>query len=480
MILRKAAVRHGGSVTNMARSLNCLHSSIGRASAPPISRSAGRLLSIEANSQNTADPTSSASAQPKILSAASSKKRKQKAVQEFIMSLGFDSAREHSGASWTKPHQMGSKGREVTPAQQFAEFQRIQKNTRSIGSRLDRRYVPAELISNPPGPEDVSLELLMASQAHMGHNTSLWNPANSRYIYGVRQGIHIISLETTAAHLRRAARVVEEVSYRGGVILFVGTRKGQMEIVTKAAELAGACHLFTKWTPGAITNRDVILKTQATKVVDHLDSELDGFDMYKGVARPLLPDLVVCLNPLENYTMLYECGLRNIPTIGVIDTNVDPSWVTYTIPANDDSLRAMAVVAGVLGRAGQKGKERRLQDSSRGKVSWNTSPELERHMKKEIQAAAVKRKQVMGRIQSNFQGFNEEEQKLLRIRNEEVGLEVSEDEMVEILGETAVRDAVDAVVKAAAASSATSGREEGKELADIEAQLERAHQRQDM
>jgi small subunit ribosomal protein S2 len=180
------------------------------------------------------------------------------------------------------------------------------------------------------------LELLMASQAHMGHNTSLWNPANSRYIYGVRQGIHIISLETIAAHLRRAARVVEEVSYRGGVILFVGTRKGQMEIVTKAAELAGACHLFTKWTPGAITNRDVILKTQATKVVDHLDTELGGFDMYKGMARPLLPDLVVCLNPLENYTLLYECGLKNIPTIGVIDTNVDPSWVTYTIPANDD------------------------------------------------------------------------------------------------------------------------------------------------
>lgn len=252
------------------------------------------------------------------------------------MSLGTDSAQERSGASWTTAHQIGNAGQELAPAQQFALFQRIQKNTRSLGSRVGKRYIPTELISNPPGPEDVSLELLMASQAHMGHNTSLWNPANSRYIYGVRQGIHIIALETIAAHLRRAARVVEDVSYRGGVILFVGTRKGQMEIVTKAAELAGACHLFTKWTPGAITNRDVILQSQATKVVNHLDSELDGFDQYKGNARPLLPDLVVCLNPLENYTMLYECGLKNIPTIGVIDTNVDPSWVTYTIPANDD------------------------------------------------------------------------------------------------------------------------------------------------
>lgn len=252
------------------------------------------------------------------------------------MSLGTDSAQEHHGPVWTRSRQLGDAGPTLNPAQQFGEFQRIQKNTRSLGSDLEKRYSPTEMIINPPGPEDVSLELLMACQAHLGHNPSLWKSANSRYIFGVRDGIHIISLETIAAHLRRAARVVEDVSYRGGIILFVGTRKGQMEIVTKAAQLAGACHLFTKWTPGTITNRDTILKTQPTKVVDHLDSEIEGFDFYTGTARPLLPDLVVCLNPLENYVLLYECGLKDIPTIGVIDTNVDPSWVTYTIPANDD------------------------------------------------------------------------------------------------------------------------------------------------
>lgn len=257
-------------------------------------------------------------------------------MQDGILSLGSDSAHEHRTKSWTTRNKTAGSATPASPAQQFAEFQRIQKSTRSLGSRVERRYIPNELISNPPAPEDISLELLMASQTHMGHSTSLWNPANSRYIYGVRQGVHIISLETTAAHLRRAARVVEDVSYRGGLILFVGNRKGQMEIVTKAAEMAGACHLFTKWTPGGITNRDVILKMQGMKVVDHLDNELEGFEKYSGLARPLLPDLVVCLNPLENYTLLYECGLKSIPTIGVIDTNADPSWVTYTIPANDD------------------------------------------------------------------------------------------------------------------------------------------------
>lgn len=238
--------------------------------------------------------------------------------------------------AWATSRATTEGGPVLSPADQFEDFRRIQKNTRKLGSRVERRYTPTELISDPPSPEDATLELLMASQTHMGHNTSLWNPANSRYIHGVRDGIHIISLETTAAHLRRAARVVEEVSYNGGVVLFAGTRKNQMEIVTKAAEMAGGCHLFTKWAPGSITNRDVILKMKMTKMVDEQDETLEGFDRYNAFSRPLVPDLVVCLNPLENYTMLYECGLASIPTIGIIDTDADPSWVTYTIPANDD------------------------------------------------------------------------------------------------------------------------------------------------
>lgn len=215
-------------------------------------------------------------------------------------------------------------------------FHKLELQTNGIGSRVGNLYTPSQLLLKPPRPDQISLELLMASQTHMGHHTSLWNPANARYIYGTRQGIHLISLEATAAHLRRAARVVEEVSYRGGLVLFAGTRPGQMDIVTTAADLAGGYQLFTKWTPGSITNRDVLNTGKEIKVVDESDRELKDFDHYKRSARPLLPDLVVCLNPLENYTLLYECGLANIPTIGVIDTNANPDWVTYTIPANDD------------------------------------------------------------------------------------------------------------------------------------------------
>lgn len=212
----------------------------------------------------------------------------------------------------------------------------IKKRTGHLGADIVPHYEPHHLVVDPPKPEDVTLELLMASQTHLGHSTSLWNPMNQRYIFGVREGIHIISLETTAAHLRRAAKVVEGVAYHGGLILFVGTRKKQAPCVVKAAELAQGYHLFERWIAGGITNKDIILSDCTLIAVDKDDTPAEGFDEKAESWTALKPDLVVCLNPLENYILLHECGLNNIPTIGIIDTDADPTWVTYPIPANDD------------------------------------------------------------------------------------------------------------------------------------------------
>ncbi|OTA66135.1 40S ribosomal protein mrp4 [Hypoxylon sp. EC38] len=267
-----------------------------------------------------------------------------------------------------------------TTVQDYYMAQQLKRKIGKIGSKVERTYRPSDVFLNPPGPKDVTLELLMASQAHMGHHASLWNPANARYIYGIRQGIHIISLEQTAAHLRRAARVVEEVAYRGGLILFVGTRPGQTQIVTQAARLAKACHLFTKWTPGSITNSEVILAGMPMQMLDENDEPIQGFEKHLTERRPLVPDLVVCLNPMENYVLLHECALVNVPTIGVIDTNAEPTWVTYAIPANDDSLRCLAVIGSVLGRAGEAGHDRRIADAKKGIVAWQTPLDVAKFM----------------------------------------------------------------------------------------------------
>jgi small subunit ribosomal protein S2 len=240
----------------------------------------------------------------------------------------------HITSSFVPPTAESEPSSEV--AENYNLFRSIKKRTQKLGSIVEPHYKPHELVLNPPRPKDITLELLLASQAHLGHSTSLWNPANQRYIFGVRQGVHIISLEATAAHLRRAAKVVEGVAYHGGIILFVGTRSGQAPAVVNAARLAKGCHLFDKWTPGSITNAEQILARCAIKAVDKDDQVINGFEEKLAKWRALKPDLVVIMNPLENYSLLHECGLNNIPTIGVVDTNADPTWVTYPIPANDD------------------------------------------------------------------------------------------------------------------------------------------------
>ena len=218
---------------------------------------------------------------------------------------------------------------------------------------------------------------MLASQTHFGHSTSRWNSHNQRYIFGIREGIHIISLDVTAAYLRRAAKVVEEIAARGGLILYVGTRSGQKRIVVRAAELAKGYHVFERWIPGALTNAQQILGHCETKVVNAFDEEMPQFEKNLEGRAVIKPDLVVCFNPVENIVLLHECGLNNIPTIGIIDTDADPTYVTYPIPANDDSMRSVGVIAGILGNAGAAGQERRLQLAKEGVLMYEPITEKE-------------------------------------------------------------------------------------------------------
>ncbi|KAL8858417.1 MAG: hypothetical protein Q9178_005098 [Gyalolechia marmorata] len=255
-------------------------------------------------------------------------------------------------------------------AEAFRSLKRQESLTSHLGTTLTPHYTPHTLLTHPPQPSEITLPLLLASQSHLGHSTSLWNPLNSRYIFGIRSGIHIISLDVTAAHLRRACRVVSGVTERGGLVLFVGTRKNQDRCVVNAAKLAGGCHLFERWTPGSITNGHQILGRCRMQVVDQFDQPVPGLEN-ELLERPVLkPDLVVCLNPLENWVMLHECGLHGIPTVGIIDTDANPTWVTYPIPANDDSLRCVQLLAGVLGKAGEEGQRRRRERAKKGEVTY--------------------------------------------------------------------------------------------------------------
>ena len=248
---------------------------------------------------------------------------------------------------------------------QLYRSRRAQRKAMRMGTQMEQTYHPETILEKPPQASELDLPTLLANQTHLGHHTSLWHPGNSRYIFGIRDHIHIISLDTTFAHLRRAAKVVTEIARRGGIILFIGTRDGHREIVVNAAKLARpAYHIYDRWVPGTLTNGQQILGGCAVRVVDIHDHPLPNYTnlFADSNQHPVLkPDLVVCLNPIENEVCLHECGLHNVPTIGVVDTDCNPTWVTYPIPANDDSLRSIALVAGVLGRAGQDGQRARLE-----------------------------------------------------------------------------------------------------------------------
>ncbi|TKA56521.1 hypothetical protein B0A55_13040 [Friedmanniomyces simplex] len=334
--------------------------------------------------------------------------------QQFIAG-GIDGTKSQAIHSLTTPTTTtASSDDQVKHDWEFFHHQKA--TTGKLGSAIAPHYKPHELLSNPPRPQDITLELLLASQAHIGHSTSLWNPANAKYIFGVRgqhDPIHIISLDVTAAHLRRACKIVHGVTERGGLVLFVGSREGQAHCVVKAAKMAQGCHLFTKWIPGTITNGQQILGKCRKRVVNHLDEEVPGFEDQLLQKAAVKPDLVVCLNMLENYVLLHECALNNIPTIGLLDTDCIPTWVTYPIPANDDSIRCVQVIAGVLGRAGEEGQAVRRARARRGRMPARQNHELEAPREGEADARPLEKEMALLLAAEAF---------------EEEGVEVKEDE----------------------------------------------------
>lgn len=204
----------------------------------------------------------------------------------------------------------------------------------------DNTFQPHHTLHRPTAPSQVTLSALVASGAHMGHATSLMNPNFIPYAYGTRAGITVIDLDSTLPLLRRAAAVVRAVAARDGTVLFVGTRPDLRAAVRKAAERLGpqGYHLGERWLPGTLTNK---LQMFGPESVKH---------------NRIIPDLVVFLNPLANVHAIRECAIEHVPTIAIVDSNVDPRIVMYPIPANDESTRTAELVAGVLSIAGREGR----------------------------------------------------------------------------------------------------------------------------
>lgn len=220
------------------------------------------------------------------------------------------------------------------------------------------------------------LEMLKAG-VHFGHQKSRWHPKMEQFIFGVRNGVHIIDLEKTQAQLDKALEYVKNLAAKGQNILFVGTKRQAREAVKAAALSCEMPYLVERWIGGLLTNFEEVkrrlkkyknLKEQfATGEIEKytkkeqvvMKKQLEKLDKYLIGLTVLerLPDAVYIADMRTEKTALAETERTEVPTVAVCDTNTNPTKVNYPIPANDDAVNSIKMIAELVAEAVNEGKK---------------------------------------------------------------------------------------------------------------------------
>jgi small subunit ribosomal protein S2 len=216
---------------------------------------------------------------------------------------------------------------------------------------------------------EVGIKELLEAGVHFGHQTRRWNPRMRRFIFGEREGIHIIDLLQTEELLKQATDFVTEVAAKGGVILFVGTKKQARDSVEQWAERCEMPYVNRRWLGGLLTNFNTIRKRiqrlhelrelqeggrldlLPTKERMSMEAELRKLEYNLGGVADMqrIPDAVIIIDLKTEEIALREAERLEIPIVGLVDTNCDPGPVSYVVPGNDDAIRSCELVIGALG-----------------------------------------------------------------------------------------------------------------------------------
>ena len=224
---------------------------------------------------------------------------------------------------------------------------------------------------------EVTMKQLLEAGVHFGHQTRRWDPKMRPYIYGERNGIHIVDLRQTVSQVAQAMEFVKQIAIDGGSVLFVGTKKQAQTAVADAATRSGMPYVNYRWLGGMLTNFQTIQKRvyymkelkrleetgemnnrpkkerlRLRRELEKLEKNLGGV---AGITR--LPEAIFVVDVNTEETAVKEADRLGIPVIALVDTNSDPDPVDFVIPGNDDAIRAADLIAGALADAIIEGKE---------------------------------------------------------------------------------------------------------------------------
>jgi small subunit ribosomal protein S2 len=214
----------------------------------------------------------------------------------------------------------------------------------------------------------VTMRQMLEAGVHFGHQTRRWNPKMKQFIFGERNGIHILNLDQTLERIEVAYSFVRDIAANGGNILFVGTKKQAQDPVRTYAEKCGMHYVNERWLGGMLTNFETISKRvskmqeyERMKVSGEFDAMpkkealLLGRELEKlqknlsGIANlPRRPEAIFVLDTMKEHIAVTEANKLRIPVVAVVDSNVDPDLVQYPIPGNDDAIRSNDLLARVI------------------------------------------------------------------------------------------------------------------------------------
>ncbi len=239
----------------------------------------------------------------------------------------------------------------------------------------------------------VTMQQLIEAGSHFGHQTHRWNPRMKPYIFGARNGVHIIDLSQTVPLFARALDFVEQTVRAGGKVLFVGTKRQAQEPIADAARASGQHFVNHRWLGGMLTNWKTIsgsikrLKTLeeqlsgdtsgfTKKEVLQLTRERDKLEMSLGGIRDMggTPDVMFVIDANKEDLAIKEAAVLGIPVIAVLDTNVDPTGIAFPVPGNDDASRAVRLYCEAIGAAANAGRGKAVEQSGEDFGAMDTPP----------------------------------------------------------------------------------------------------------